>query len=139
MTTVPSSSATPCCTKGRGTTSPVSPPSIHVQQHEEFKLALQVVKYTWNREYAHVWRILKSDTWGTERAAFLQAVLSALREVVATSITAAYSVMRIENACETLGMSLEELKTGVNDVVFFPHFNLNRTSATVIGPVLQSR
>lgn len=84
-----------------------------MQQHQEFKLAHNLVTYAWNREYCDVWKVLKSAAWGAERAGFLVAVAKALRDQVADSITAAYSVISITTACEMLGMSREELIGGV--------------------------
>lgn len=83
-----------------------------MQQNEEFKLAHEVVKYVWNREYSDVWSILKCSTWQPERAAFLGAVSSALREKVAASIGSAYSVISMKAACEMLGLTQEELISG---------------------------
>lgn len=83
-----------------------------MQQHQEFKLAHKLVTYVWNREYCDIWSVLKSGTWGAERAGFLVAVSTALRDKVAASITAAYSVISITTACEMLGMSQEELTGG---------------------------
>lgn len=88
---------------------------VGVTQNEEFKLAHEVVKYVWNREYSDVWSILKCSTWQPERAAFLGAVSSALREKVAASIGSAYSVISIKAACEMLGLTQEELISDCQD------------------------
>lgn len=98
--------------------------TLYVQRHQEFELAHQLVKFVWNREYSDVWRVLKSDTWRDERAAFLSAVASTLRQTVATSIGAAYSCISVNTACELLGVSLDDLIAGA-------HF---LSISTAVGP-----
>ena len=84
-----------------------------MQESDEYKLACDLVKIFWNREYSLAWRILGSDVWTEPMKSIVDAVAMSLRTRVVTDISQAYSSISMKRACDLLGMDAEALLAGV--------------------------
>ena len=83
------------------------------QADATFQVSTKLTKLLWNREFAAAWPIVLQTQWPEALHPVVQHLQQRLRERVQDYICKAYTNVKVASACAMLGLSRDELLSGV--------------------------